>query len=66
MQCFRVRNIKTGEVRYLDKMPHVRRYLLENSAVAEFLVVDHLEWNYKWQFIQMLNEAVIEGTEKKS
>lgn len=66
MECFRVRNVETGEVRYLEKMPHVRRYLLENSAVEEFLVVDHLEWNYKWQFIQMLNEAVIEGTEKKS
>lgn len=58
---FLVRNLATGDVRYLEKMPHVRRYKLENSATAEFITVEQLDWNYKWQLVQMLNQAFIEG-----
>jgi hypothetical protein len=58
---FRVNNVATGDVRYLEKMPHVRRYRLENSANAEFITVEKLEWHYKWQLVQMLNEAVKQG-----
>ena len=58
---FRVNNLATGDVRYLEKMPHVRRYRLENSANAEFITIEILEWHYKWQLVQMLNEAMKQG-----
>jgi len=58
---FRVKNTATGDVRYLEKMPHVRRYRLENSANAEFITVEELEWSFKWQLVQMLNDAVKQG-----
>lgn len=58
---FRVKNTATGDVRYLEKMPHVRKYRLENSANAEFITVEELEWTYKWQLVQMLNDAVKQG-----
>tara|TARA_E500000318_G_scaffold82623_1_gene78036 strand:- start:495 stop:641 length:147 start_codon:yes stop_codon:yes gene_type:complete len=34
---------------------------MENSATAEFITVEQLDWNYKWQLVQMLNQAFIEG-----
>ena len=58
---FRVKNTATGDVRYLEKMPHVRKYRLENSANAEFITVEELEWSFKWQLVQMLNDAVKQG-----
>lgn len=58
---FRVKNSATGDVRYLEKMPHVRKYRLENSATAEFITVEELEWTFKWQLVQMLNDAVKHG-----
>jgi len=58
---FLVKNTATGDVRYLEKMPHVRRYRLENSANAEFITVEELEWSFKWQLVQMLNDAVKQG-----
>lgn len=58
---FRVKNLATGDVRYLEKMPHVRKYRLENSANAEFITVEELEWSFKWQLVQMLNDAVKQG-----
>lgn len=58
---FRVKNLATGDVRYLEKMPHVRKYRLENSATAEFITVEELEWTFKWQLVQMLNDAVKHG-----
>lgn len=58
---FLVKNLATGDVRYLEKMPHVRKYRLENSANADFITVEELEWTYKWQLVQMLNDAVKQG-----
>lgn len=58
---FLVKNLATGDVRYLEKMPHVRKYRLENSANAEFITVEELEWSFKWQLVQMLNDAVKQG-----
>ena len=58
---FLVKNTATGDVRYLEKMPHVRKYRLENSANAEFITVEELEWSFKWQLVQMLNDAVKQG-----
>ena len=58
---FRVKNTATGDMRYLEKMPHVRKYRLENSATAEFITVEELEWSFKWQLVQMLNDAAKHG-----
>ena len=57
-KVWRLRDHQKNTIVYFEKYPHVRKYFLENSKHHESIVVEELEWNYKNQLINLLNESV--------
>jgi hypothetical protein len=45
---------------YMEKMPHVRRYMLENKHHDQ-IEVTRIEWNYKNELLKIINGAYAMG-----
>lgn len=46
-----------GTVFYLEKKPHVRRYLLNNPH-RQHIEIQEVTWHYKNELITLLNESI--------
>ena len=63
MKVYRITDNGTGEIFYADSYPRVRKYKLE-SENPELITVEEFEYNYKWQLIVLLNDALKTGMER--
>ena len=60
-KVWRVRDYHRNTITYFEKYPHVRKYFLENSKHHDLIVVEDIEWIYKSQLINLLNQSVSMG-----
>lgn len=61
-QVYRITNHEKNQVTYVGKKPEVRKYLLENKDTGiDNITVETIEWNYKTQLVDLLNQAVSAG-----
>ena len=58
---WRLRDHKRNTITYFEKYPHVRKYFLENSKHHDLIVVEEVQWVYKNQLVNLLNESVSMG-----
>lgn len=54
---WRITNDHKGEVVYMEKKPHVRRYMMENVQPGK-IKVEEIQWQYKYQLVKILNETL--------
>ena len=45
---------------YLEKKPHVRRYMMENKHHDQIEVTE-IQWNYKCELLKIINSAYSRG-----
>lgn len=54
---WRVMDYHKETVFYLEKKPHVRRYLLNNTHHQD-IEIQEVTWHYKNELIKLLNESI--------
>jgi hypothetical protein len=54
---WRITDKRKGQVIYMEKKPHVRRYMMENLHYNE-IKVEEINWHYKHELVQLLNDSV--------
>ena len=62
MKLYRITNHLKNESLYSASAPQVRRYLLD-SPEPDLLVVEEFEWDYKYQLVVLMNDALRHGRE---
>ena len=62
MKLYRITNHLKNETFYVGTAPQARRYVLEapDSAMID---IEEFEWTYKYQLVQIVNEAMKFGQE---
>ena len=60
-QVFRVRDHFLNTIQYFEKYPHVRKYRLENYTHHDQIYVEKIEWHYKKELVNLLNETLSMG-----
>ena len=63
MKVFRITDHALNKCFYVATRPHVRRYKLQ-APVPELITVEEFDYNYKWQLVVLLNEALKKGEER--
>lgn len=63
MKVYRITDNGTDTQFYADSPPRIRKYKLE-SENPELIIVEEFEYNYKWQLIVLLNDALKTGMER--
>jgi hypothetical protein len=59
-KIWQVTDTLKGARYYMEKMPHVRRYMLENKHHDQIKVV-RFEWTYKSELLKIINGAYALG-----
>lgn len=62
MKLYRITDHSNNECFYIASPPQVRRYLLESSE-PDLVVVEEFEWDYKYQLVVLMNDALRHGRE---
>lgn len=63
MKVFRITDHATNKCFYVATRPHVRRYKME-AKIPELITVEEFDYNYKWQLVVLLNDALKKGMER--
>jgi len=64
MKVYRVTDNDLNCIFYADSMPRVRKYKLASNN-PELITVEEFEYDYKWQIIVLLNDALKTGKETR-
>ena len=64
MKLYRVTDNHKHTIFYVGNKPQVRKYKLE-AEQPEMVVVEEFEYEYKWQIIVLLNDALKTGKETR-
>ena len=63
MKVFRITDHGQKTMFYAATRPHIRKYKLE-SKEPELIFVEEFEYDYKWQIVVLLNDALQTGMEQ--
>ena len=64
MKLYRITDLAKSDVFYVGSAPQARKYVLE-SPDHSMVVVEELEWDYKYQLVVMMNDALKYGQEMR-
>jgi len=57
---WRITDKKKHTILFMEKKPHVRKYMLENKH-HDRIQVEEVKWNYKHELVRMLNDSFDRG-----